>query len=71
MKDVTIISAEEKEILLKNTTIIKNIASRMTSYLDQHKNENDMGIGKIRPEDFLFQFDNLEIAIDEILEIMK
>ena len=28
MKDITIISAEEKEVLLKNTAIIKNMVSR-------------------------------------------
>lgn len=70
MKDVTIISAEEKEILLKNTTIIKNMVSRMKNYLNNHMTEKDMGIGKINPEDFLYQVDNLEITIDEILEIL-
>lgn len=70
MKDVTIISAEEKEVLLKNTAIIKNMVSRMKNYLNNHMTEKDMGIGKINPEDFLFQVDNLEITIDEILEIL-
>ena len=70
MKDITIISAEEKEVLLKNTAIIKNMVSRMKNYLNNHMTEKDMGIGKINPEDFLFQVDNLEITIDEILEIL-
>lgn len=70
MKDITIISAEEKEVLLKNTAIIKNMVSRMKKYLNNHMTEKDMGIGKINPEDFLYQVDNLEIVIDEILEIL-
>ena len=70
MKDITIISAEEKEILLKNTAIIKNMVSRTKNYLNNHMTEKDMGIGKINSEDFLSQVDNLEIVIDEILEIL-
>ena len=70
MKDITIISAEEKEVLLKNTAIIKNMVSRMKNYLNNHMTEKDMGIGKINPEDFSSQVDNLEIVIDEILEIL-
>lgn len=70
VKDITIISAEEKEVLLKNTAIIKNMVSRMKNYLNNHMTEKDMGIGKINPEDFLSQVDNLEIVIDEILEIL-
>lgn len=71
MKNITIISEEEREILLKNTAIVKGISAKMENYLEKHMGEKDMGIGKINPEDFLFQVNSLNQCIDEILEIMK
>ena len=52
MQNIVIISEEEKEILLKNITIIKGISSQLRSYLEKNMGEEDMGISKIKPVDF-------------------
>lgn len=36
MKDITIISAEEKEILVKNIILIKGISSQLKSHLEKN-----------------------------------
>lgn len=70
MKDVTIISAEEKEILLKNTAIIKNIASHMQIYLVNHKDKRDMGLGEMDVNNYCQRINELNQSIDAILEIL-
>ena len=67
MKDVTIISAEEKEILLKNVAIIKGISSQLKIHLEKNMDEADMGISKIKPVDFLHKLNNLNSSVDEIV----
>lgn len=71
MKDITIISAEEKEILLKNITLIKGISSQLRSHLEKNMGEGDMGISRIKPVDFLHKVNSLNSSVDEILDIMN
>lgn len=71
MQNIVIISEEEKEILLKNITIIKGISSQLRSYLEKNMGEEDMGISKIKPVDFLHKINSLNSSVDEILDIIK